>query len=82
MVSTDKVKWLGLTTTPNPQPYRVSWIDTSSIIVTHRCHMPIEFGQYKNKIWCDIVPMDVGYMILGRPWLFDLNTTLYSRTNT
>ena len=25
--------------------------------------------------------MDVGHIILGRPWLFDLDVTIYGRTN-
>jgi len=25
--------------------------------------------------------MDVGYIILGRPWLFDLDVTIYGHTN-
>ena len=25
--------------------------------------------------------MDVGHVILGRPWLFDLDVTIYGRTN-
>lgn len=44
--------------------------------------MLIKFGQYKDNIWCDVVPIDVRHMILGRPWLYDLNATLYSRINT
>ena len=29
----------------------------------------------------DILPMDVGHIILGRLWLFDLDVTIYGRTN-
>jgi len=30
---------------------------------------------------CDILPIDVGHIILARPWLFDLDVTIYGRTN-
>lgn len=82
VVSTENVKRLGFTTILHPQPYRVSWVDSSSIPVTHKCHVPIEFGIFKDKIWCNVVPKDVGHIILGQPWLFDINVTLYGRTNT
>jgi len=32
-------------------------------------------------MWFDILPMNVGHIILGRPWLFDLDVTIYGRTN-
>lgn len=37
---------------------------------------------YKDKIWCDVMPINVEHMILGRSQLFDMNATLYGRTNT
>jgi hypothetical protein len=37
---------------------------------------------YKDEIWCDVIPMDVGHVILGRPWLYDLDVTIYGRTNS
>ncbi|GFY91141.1 cyclic nucleotide-gated channel 17 [Actinidia rufa] len=37
---------------------------------------------YSDKIWCDVVPMDVGHIILGRPWLFDMDVTIYGCSNS
>ena len=31
---------------------------------------------------CDIIPMKVTHIILGRPWLFDRNVKHYGRENT
>ena len=28
-------------------------------------------GGYKDKILCDILPMDACHLLLGRPWQFD-----------
>ncbi|GFZ18557.1 hypothetical protein Acr_27g0002960 [Actinidia rufa] len=42
------------------------------------CKIP----SYSDKIWCDVVPMDVGHIILGRPWLFDMDVTIYGRSNS
>ena len=37
---------------------------------------------YQEEIWCDVISMDVGSIILGRPWLFDLDVTLFGRSNS
>ena len=28
-------------------------------------------GKYEDKVLCDVVPMQVGHLLLGRPWQFD-----------
>ena len=66
-VSSSIVSRLGLKLTPYPNPYKVSWVDTSFIAIKERCVVPLQFLTYKAEIWCDIIPMDVGDIILGRP---------------
>uniref|UniRef100_A0A2N9H5T6 Reverse transcriptase n=1 Tax=Fagus sylvatica TaxID=28930 RepID=A0A2N9H5T6_FAGSY len=61
---------------------RVSWVDTTSIPIKERCLVSIQFLTYKDDIWCDVLPMDVGHIILGRPWLYDLDVTLHGRSNS
>ena len=81
-VSSSLVTHLGVKLIPHPNPYKVSWVDTSSIDIKERCLLPIQFMSYKDEIWCDVIPMDVGHVILGRPWLYDLDVTIYGRTNS
>lgn len=33
--------------------------------------MEFNIGGYKDKILCDVLPMDVCHLLLGRPWQFD-----------
>ncbi|CAB4303391.1 unnamed protein product [Prunus armeniaca] len=76
------VSRLGLSTEKHPEPYRVAWINnTSSIPVTQRCQVPIQFSSYKDHIWCDVVAMDVGHILLGRPRIYDHNVTILGREN-
>ena len=70
-----------MTPVKHPNPYKVTWIDATSIDVQERCQIPIQFATYTENVWCDILPMNVGHIILGRPWLFDLDVTIYGRTN-
>ena len=81
-VSSSIVSYLGLKLTPHPNPYKVSWVDTSSIAIKERCVVPFQFLTYKAKIWCDVILMDVGHIILGRPWLYDLDVTFHGRSDS
>ena len=80
-VSPDTVNLLGLHITPHPNSYRVSWIDATSVPVSTRCLVPITFALYHDQVWCDIIPMELGSILLGRPWLYDVNATIQGRTN-
>uniref|UniRef100_A0A2N9IA60 Reverse transcriptase n=1 Tax=Fagus sylvatica TaxID=28930 RepID=A0A2N9IA60_FAGSY len=81
-VSSTLVSHLGLKLVLHPNPYKVSWVDTTSIPIKERCLVSIQFLTYKDDIWCDVLPMDVGHIILGRPWLYDLDVTLHGRSNS
>lgn len=39
-------------------------------------------GKYKDSIWCDVVPMDVFHVLLGRPWQFNRCVIHDGRANT
>jgi len=60
----------------------VSWVNDTAIAVKERCLFPIKIFNYHDKIWCDVIPMDVGHVILGRPWLYDLDVTIFGRSNS
>ena len=44
----------------------------------------VEFkiGGYNDKILCDVIPMDVCHLLLGRPWKYDRNVVHDGRMNT
>jgi hypothetical protein len=39
-------------------------------------------GEYRDKIMCDVIPMDVCHVLLGRPWKYDKNVVHDGRMNT
>jgi hypothetical protein len=39
-------------------------------------------GEYRDEILCDVIPMDVCHVLLGRPWQFDRNVVHDGRMNT
>jgi len=60
----------------------VSWVNDTAIAVKERCLFPIKIFDYHDEIWCDVIPMDVGHVILGRPWLYNLDVTIFGRSNS
>jgi hypothetical protein len=81
-VSSGSVSRLGLKFVPHPKPYSVSWVNDTSIVVKERCLFSIKIFDYHDEIWCDVILMDVGHVILGRPWLYDLDVTIFGRSNS
>ena len=80
-VSSASVPTLGLQAQVHPRPYRAMWINDASLAVTMRCLVPLQVARDHEEIWCDILPMSVGSVLLGRPWLYDHDVAQYGRTN-
>lgn len=80
-VSSKPVSQLKLTPPPHHCPYKVSCVNKTSLPVTQHCLLPLEVLSYKDNIWWDVIPMDVGHIILGRPWLYDNDVTTYGHSN-
>ena len=53
-------------------PYKVSWLHKGhQILVSEQCEVDFQIGAYKDKILCDVIPMDICHILLGIPWKFD-----------
>jgi hypothetical protein len=69
LVSTDMVDKLELKTCKHPSPYRVTWLQKGhQVRVIKQCLVNFKMGDYKDGILCDVIPMDVCHVLLGRPW--------------
>jgi hypothetical protein len=83
LVSTEMVEKLELKTNKHPSPYKVSWLQKGhQVCVTRQCLVEFKMGEYKDRILCDVIPMDVCHVLLGRPWQFDRNVVHDGRMNT
>jgi hypothetical protein len=83
LVSTEMVEKLELETTAHPNPYKVSWFQKGhQVMVSKQCQVEFKIGGYKDEILCDVIPMDVCHVLLGRPWQFDRNVIHDGRKNT
>jgi hypothetical protein len=83
LVSTEMVEKLELETTDHPSPYKVSWLQKGhQVSVTKQCLVEFKIGGYNDKVLCDVIPMDVCHLLLGRPWQYDRNVVHDGRMNT
>ncbi|CAL9213085.1 unnamed protein product, partial [Arabidopsis halleri] len=63
---------LGLEKTRHPRPYRLRWLnDQTEIKISEQVTIPFSVGKYQDEVLCDVVPMQAGHLLLGRPWQFD-----------
>ncbi|XP_048627497.1 uncharacterized protein LOC125596364 [Brassica napus] len=73
---------LGLAKTPHPQPYRLKWLnDETELRIAEQVVVSFSIGKYHDQVKCDVVPMQAGHILLGRPWQFDKETIHHGRTN-
>ena len=47
--------------------------------ITQRCLVSIQMGDYKDEIYCEVLPMDVAHVLLGHPWLYYLYVTNFGK---
>jgi hypothetical protein len=77
------VEKLELETTDHPSPCRVSWLQKGhQVTVAKQCLVEFKTGGYNDKIICDVIPIDVCHLLLGRPWQYDRNVIHDGKMNT
>ncbi|KAJ8748432.1 hypothetical protein K2173_003069 [Erythroxylum novogranatense] len=61
------------------QPYNLQWFnDSADVKVTRQVLVPFSVGRYEDEVLCDVIPMEAGHLLLGRPWQFDKKVLLQS----
>ncbi|CAN7092682.1 unnamed protein product, partial [Brassica rapa subsp. narinosa] len=76
------VEKLGLAKLPHPRPYKLKWLnDETELKISEQVVVSFSIGKYQDQVKCDVVPMQAGHLLLGRPWQFDKETIHHGRTN-
>ncbi|RDY03940.1 hypothetical protein CR513_12402, partial [Mucuna pruriens] len=66
------VKKLTLPTIVHPRSYKLLWLTKKvEFLVDKQVEVMFTLGGYKDKVVCDVVPMEAIHLLLGRPWQFD-----------
>lgn len=69
VVSMTLVEKLGLVLLKHPRPYKLQWLnDSGEVRVNKQVMIAFSIGGYSDKVVCDVVPMQAGHSLLGRPW--------------
>lgn len=73
---------LGLKLEKHPHPYHVQWLsECGTVKVQYMTKVTFQIGAYADTVECDVVPMTVCHLLLGRPWQYDRAVTHDGRTN-
>ena len=82
LVSIEVIQKLKLQNTKLPIPYKFSWLQNGhQLLVSEQCEIDLQIGNHKDKLLCDVMPMDVFNILLGRPWQYDKNARHDGRKN-
>jgi len=82
LASREMVDKLGLKLQRHSHPYHVQWLnDSGDIKIGYKVKVPFKIGEYVDIVECDVAPMTVCHMLLGRPWQYDRYTQHCGRTN-
>ena len=72
VASASLVEKLGLATLANLRPYKLQWLnECGEMRVTKQVRVPFLIGSYSDEVLCDVVPIQAGHLLLGRPWQYD-----------
>ena len=83
VITKHAVDVLGLSSWPHPRPHCVEWLYNSGRLkVTHKARVKFSIGSYHEMVVCDVVPMDICHLLLGRPWQYDAHAIHDGRSNT
>jgi len=73
---------LNLQVVHHPKLYKLQWInENGELSVDKQVEIKFSIGNYKDKVLCDVVPMEACHILLGRPWQFDKKTLHDGLTN-
>ena len=73
---------IGVKISQTPNALKMSWLHKGhQILVNEQSEVEFQIGSYIDKIVCDIMPMDVCQILLGRMWQFDRKVVHDGRSN-
>ena len=72
LASKEFVGKLNLKTEDHPNHYQIVWVNDTSILVSSCYLVTFNFSNnFELSAWCDVFPIKVAHIMLGKPWLFD-----------
>jgi hypothetical protein len=81
IISEEAIRKLGLETKRHPTPYQLEWLTKGNgVRVSKYCQVPFSIeGKYVDRVWCDVVDMNMCHLLLGKSWQDD-KAAIYDET--
>lgn len=71
-VTTTTVNKLNLQVQKKGKPYQFTWEhDRECLIIRDQFLVSFSIGFWKEHILCNVIPMAIAHLVLGRSWLFE-----------
>jgi hypothetical protein len=71
LILVEVVKRLDLPMTLHPHPYTIGWLQqVRDLHVNQQCRLPYDIKNFKDEVLCDIAPLEVCDVILGKPYFW------------
>lgn len=71
VISSDVAQKLKLPMEKHSDPYKLSWVDDTSIPFKNHCSLTFLVGKnYLDILCCDVLPMKACHLLFGRPLLY------------
>ncbi|CAL1381461.1 unnamed protein product [Linum trigynum] len=82
LISSRAVAKLGLPIRKHPAPYLLPLLEEEGFaFVTEQVLLQFKIGSYVDEVLCEIVPLKLTHVVLGKPWHDDRNAQRSRRTN-
>jgi len=84
VVSNYTVEELKLPTKEHQHPCNLQWLikDNEVKVSQHSINSFFIDNNYKENVWCDVIPMNTCHIHLGRPWQYDRHALYDGYANT
>jgi hypothetical protein len=83
LISAEVIKLLAMSTMPHPQPYTIGWLrQGSDLCVGQKCRLSYNIKPLKDKVLCDVSPLEVCDVLLGQPYLWKRHDVYESRPHS
>ena len=80
-ISKDASTKIGLEGKKHSNPYHVTWVNSNFIPIDKKYLLNLEILLYDDQVWVDVLPMDVGSVLLGILWLCDHDVNIQGQYN-
>jgi hypothetical protein len=80
LISVEIIKRLAMSTTSHPQPYTIGCLcQGGDPCVNQQCRLSYDIKPFKDKVLCDVAPLEVCDVLLGQPYLWKRHVVYESR---